>query len=150
MARKKGHRTTQVRVNVEAEKASIKSVLDNCVKAIENSDIESFSKLWAHVPDILVLGTDAGERLVGWDALKKAIQEQWAAFPHVKTTMSDVTVHLLSGGRSAWATSLTAFKATVAATGQEIEISTRDTWVLEKRNKGWVIVHVHHSVGRTA
>jgi len=150
LARKKGHKAAKVRVRVESEKGSIKSVLDNCVRAIENSDFESFSKLWAHDPDIVVLGTDAGERLVGWDALKKAIQAQWAAFPHVKTTLSDVTVNLLSGERAAWATSVTSFKATMEATGNEIEVSTRDTWVLDKRNKGWVIVHVHHSVGRTA
>jgi len=147
--KRKGRKAAKVHVNVESEKASIKSVLDSCMKAIENSDIQSFSKVWAHEPDIVVLGTDAGERLFGWDALKKAIQAQWAALADVKTTLSDVTVNLLSGGRSAWATSVTAFEATMAATGKEIEISTRDTWVLEKRNEGWVIVHVHHSVGRT-
>jgi uncharacterized protein (TIGR02246 family) len=149
LVRKKTLRKAMINVNVESEKASIRSLMHNCVKAVENSDIVSFGRAFAHDPDIVVIGTDASERVVGWEALKKAIQAQFLALPGMRITLRDVTVHLLREGRSAWATSLTVFKDTVGATGQEMEVPTRDTWVLEKRDKGWVILHVHHSVGRT-
>lgn len=149
MARKKKRRIVKATVNVEAEKAAIRSVLDNYVKAVESEDIELYGKVVANDPDMVNFGTDASERIVGWDALRKTIQAQFVALPGTKITVSDVTVNILSGGRSAWATSLWVFKATVAATGQAIEIPARCTWVLEKREAGWVIVHFHKSVGTT-
>jgi ketosteroid isomerase-like protein len=124
-------------------------VLDNYVKAVENDDIELYGKVVANDPDMVNFGTDASERVVGWDALKKAMQAQFVALPGSRVTVSDVTVNVLSGGRFAWATSLWVFKATVAATGQAMELPARCTWVLEKRGKGWVIVHFHKSVGTT-
>jgi uncharacterized protein (TIGR02246 family) len=139
----------KARVNVDAEKALIKSVLDDYVKAVENSDIELYSKVVANDPDMVNFGTDASERIVGWDALKKAIEAQFVALPGTRIAVSDVTVNVLSGGRFAWATSLWVFKATVAATGQAMEDPVRCTWVLEKRDKGWVIVYFHKSVGTT-
>jgi uncharacterized protein (TIGR02246 family) len=136
-------------VNLEAEKASIKSVLNNYVRAVENDDIESYGKVLAHDPDMVNFGTDASERVVGWDALKKAMQAQFLAMPRSRITVSDVTVNVLAGGRVAWATSLWVFKGTLAATAQTMEVHARCTWVLEKRETGWVIVHFHKSVGTT-
>lgn len=136
-------------VNVEAEKASIRSVLKNYVTAVENDDIELYGSVVANDPDMVNFGTDASERIVGWDALKKTMQAQFLALPESRITVSDEIVNVLSGGRFAWATSLLAFKATVAATGQAMEVPARCTWILEKRDKGWVIVHFHHSVGTT-
>jgi len=136
-------------VNVEAEKAAIKSVLDSYVTAVENADIKLYSKVVANDPDTVNFGTDASERIVGWDALKKAIEAQFTALPGTKIAVSDVTVNVLSGGQFAWATSLWVFKATVAATGQTIELPVRCSWVLEKRGRGWVIVHFHKSVATT-
>jgi uncharacterized protein (TIGR02246 family) len=149
MAKRKRLRIVKASVNVQAEKALIESVLDNYVKAVENSDIELYGKVVANDPDMVNFGTDASERVVGWDALKKVMQAQFVALSGSRITFSDVTVNLLSGGQSAWATTLCTFKATVAATGQGMEIPARCTWVLEKRDKGWVIVHFHHSVGTT-
>jgi uncharacterized protein (TIGR02246 family) len=147
--RKRRRIAKKATVNVEAEKALIKSVLDNYVKAVENEDIELYGQVVANDPDMVNFGTDASERIVGWDALKKALQAQFVALPGTRITVSDETVYVLSGGRFAWATSLWVFKATIAATGQAMEVPVRCTWLLEKRDKGWVIVHFHKSVGVT-
>ena len=64
--------------------------------------------------------------------------------PHTET-VSDITVNVSSGGRFAWATSLWDFKATMG--GQAIALPVRCTWILEKREIGWVVVHFHKSVG---
>jgi len=133
----------------QAEKAAVKSVLDNYLTAVENADIELYGQVVAKDPDMVNFGTDASERIVGWDALRRAIEAQFAALPGTRIAVSDVTVDVLSGGRFAWATSLWVFKATVAATGQTIELPVRCSWVLEKRETGWVIVHFHKSVGTT-
>jgi ketosteroid isomerase-like protein len=103
--------------------------------SVENEDIELYGKVVANNPDTVDFGTDASERIVGWDALKKAIQAQFAALPGTKIAVSDVTVNVPTGGRFAWATSLWVLKAAVAATGQTIELPVRCTWVLEKRKR---------------
>ena len=105
MAEKK-RRIVKANVNVEAEKAAIKSVLDNYVTAVENADIELYDRVVANDPDMVNFGTDASEHIVGCDALRKAIEAQFAALPGTKIAVSDVTINVLSGGRFAWATSL--------------------------------------------
>jgi len=62
-----------------------------------------------------------------------------------KIAVSDVTVNVQSGGRFAWATSIMNLSATMR--GQAIALPVRCTWVLEKREIGWVVVHSHKSVG---
>jgi len=132
-------------LNVETEKSAIKSVLDRYITSIENADIELYTKILAHDPDMVNFGTDARERIVGWDALREAIQAQNAALSGTKITQSDVTINIAPDGRFAWATSLWDFRATME--GQAIELPARCTWILEKRDAGWTIVHFHKSVG---
>ncbi len=132
-------------LNVETEKSAIKSVLDGYITSIENGDIELYGKILAHDPDMVNFGTDATERIVGWDALREAILAQNAALSGTKITQSDVTINIAPDGRFAWATSMWDFRATME--GQSIELPARCTWILEKRDAGWTIVHFHKSVG---
>lgn len=138
----------QQAVNVEAEKAAIRAVLDGYITSIENEDMALYARIIAHDPNMVNFGTDAVERIVGWDALEKLINAQNAAWSGTNIEARDVTINLLAGGRSAWATSLWHLNTTVA--GQPIEVNqVRCTWVLEKRQAGWVIVHFHKSIGMT-
>ena len=134
-------------LNVETEKSAIKSVLDGYITSIENADIESYGKILAHDPDMVNFGTDATERIVGWNALREVILAQNAALSGTKITQSDVTINVAPDGRFAWATSMWDFKATME--GQSIELPARCTWILEKQDSDWIIVHFHKSVGMT-
>jgi ketosteroid isomerase-like protein len=138
----------QQKVNVEAEKAAIQTVLDNYVTSIENEDMTLYAKIIAHDPVMVNFGTDASERIVGWNALEKVIEDQNAALSGTKITVSDVTINLTPEGRFAWATSLWNFKAKMGE--QEFELPVRCTWILEKENTDWMIVHFHKSVGTTS
>jgi ketosteroid isomerase-like protein len=135
-------------LNVETEKSAIKSVLDGYITSIENADIESYGKILAHDPDMVNFGTDATERIVGWNALREVILAQNAALSGTKITQSDVTINVAPDGRFAWATSMWDFKASME--GQSVELPARCTWILEKQDAGWVIVHFHKSVGMAA
>jgi uncharacterized protein (TIGR02246 family) len=138
----------QQKVNVEAEKTAIQAVLDNYVTSIENEDMTLYAKIIAHDPDMVNFGTLASERIVGWDALEKVIEDQNAALSGTKISVSDVTINLAPDGRFAWATSMWIFKANMGE--QMFELPVRCTWILEKQNTGWVIVHFHKSVGTTS
>jgi ketosteroid isomerase-like protein len=132
-------------MNVEAEKAAVRSVLDSYVTSIENADMELYGKVVAHDPDMVNIGAFAGMRIVGWDALEEVMQAQNAALAGTKITASDVTIKVSPEGQFAWATSLWDLRARMGE--QAIELPVRCTWILERRGPGWVIVHFHKSVG---
>jgi len=132
-------------VDIEAEKSAVKVVLDNYIISIENEDIELYGKIFVQDPDMVNFGTGANERIVGWETLKKVIEDQNAALSETKITQSDVTINASADGQFAWATSLWKFKATME--GQAMELPVRCSWILEKRSNDWKIVHFHKSVG---
>ena len=133
---------------IEADKTAIKAALDSYITSIENEDIQLYGDIFVHDPDMVNFGTAASQRIVGWDALRKVIEDQNVALDGTTITQTDITVNVSPEGRFAWATSLWNFKATMQA--QAIELPVRCTWVLEKRNNTWVIVHFHKSVGMTS
>jgi hypothetical protein len=134
-------------MNLDAEKSAVKSVLDRYITSLENADIELYDKTVVHDPNMVNFGTDACDHIVGWTALREAIQAQNAALSGTKITQRDVTINVSPEGRFAWATSLWDFKAMMGL--QAIELPVRCTWILEKREASWEIVHFHKSVGMT-
>jgi len=132
-------------VDITAEKSAIQAVLDNYITSIEDEDIELYGKIFVHDPDMVNFGTGANERIVGWDTLKKVIEDQNAALSETKITQSDVTINISSDRQFAWATSLWNFKATMET--QVMQLPIRCSWILEKQDNEWKIVHFHKSVG---
>jgi len=131
--------------SVEVDRSAIKAVLDSYILSIENEDIELYGKIFVHDPDMVNFGTGANERIVGWETLKKAIEDQNAALSETKITQSDVTINISSDRQFAWATSLWNFKATMET--QVMQLPIRCSWILEKQDNEWKIVHFHKSVG---
>jgi len=136
----------QQKADINTEITSIKTVLNNYITSIENEDMALYSKIIVHDPEMVNFGTDAVERIVGWDALEKLINAQNASWSDTKITAKDITIQFSQDRRSAWATTMWDLKVTIA--GQPIEMKgIRCTWVLEKFSTGWLIVHFHKSVG---
>lgn len=133
----------QPKVNLEADKEQVKAVLDSYITSIETENMELYSKVMAHDSDMVNYGT-SGAPITGWDALKKAIEDQNSALSQTKITVSDLAIHVSDNGKFAWATCLWNFKAMIGE--KPIELPVRCTWILEKRVDGWVIVHFHKSV----
>jgi len=136
----------QQKADIEAEKAKVKAVLDNYVTSIENEEMDLYAKVMAHVPDMVNFGT-SGNPIVGWDALKKIIEDQNAALSETKITVTDLKIHVTETGKVAWATCLWSFKSKIGE--NPIELPVRCTWILEKQGPDWVIVHFHKSVATT-
>jgi uncharacterized protein (TIGR02246 family) len=137
----------QSKVNQEAEQQKIKAVLDSYITSIETEDIDLYAKVLAHDADMVNFGTSEPP-IVGWDSLKKVIEDQNAALSQTKITASDLMIHIAGNGNFAWATDLWEFKTTMG--GQAIEIPIRCSWILEKRDSQWVVVHFHKSVRAAA
>ena len=130
-------------VDVAAEKALIKSVLDNYVASIEKEDMVLYAKCVAQDSDMVNFGA-MGEPIIGWEALKKVIKGQNTALSDTKISVADTKIHVSEDGKLGWATCLWDLTAKMAE--NPMSLAVRCTWVLEKRQGVWSIVHFHKSV----
>ena len=136
----------QQKVDIEAEKAQVKGVLDDYVRAVETEDMELYANNMAHDATMMNFG-GFGNPIVGWEALKKVMDGQNAALSETKITVSDLAIHVSEDGKMAWATSLWNLKAKMGE--NPVELPIRCSWVLEKRNNNWTIIHFHKSMAQT-
>ena len=133
------------KVDLEAEKAQVKTVVDQLEQLFETEDMDLFSRIYAHDSDMVIFGTDAAERFVGWEAVKESFQQSFASFENTKLTVKDQVIKVHQSGEVAWFSEIMDWD--LVAQGQPVTIQgTRLTGVLEKRNGNWVIVQVHASV----
>jgi hypothetical protein len=131
--------------DIKAERIEATSVVNQMIQALETKDMDLFSKITAHDADMVNFGTDAAERWVGWDALKKAVGEQFAAFAKIKLDVTDQTVQVAPFGHVAWFYEVVDWD--LVSQGQPTHIKgSRITGVLEKRDTHWKIVQFHVSV----
>jgi uncharacterized protein (TIGR02246 family) len=133
----------QQRVGVAAETAAVTAVLNDYIASVEKEEIDLYGKVMAHDAGMVNYGT-GGAPIVGWNALKKIIEDQNAALSQTRITASNVSVKILPAGDWAWATSLWEFKAVMG--GKTLDLPVRCTWILEKRDGRWVVVHFHKSI----
>lgn len=127
------------------ERIAIKKAIDAWINAVEKRDASLLPRVVTQDRGSVWIGSGAGEWLVGFDALEQAIQAQNAALEDIHIKVSDETIHASQQGDMAWVTNQWVFSGKMG--GQSMAIDLRCTWVLEKRQDHWIIVHFHKSVG---
>ena len=132
-------------VDIEAEKAAVKTLVDEWMHCMETEDIETFSNLIAHDPDMVNFGTDAAERWVGWEALLDSIQKQFESTENVIVSTRDQVIFVHKAGEVAWVSMLMDMEGMAQGEAFSLE-GMRLTGVFEKRDANWVIVQIHGSV----
>lgn len=130
-------------VDIEEEEAQIKAVLESYVTSVENEDMELYAQNMAQDADMINFG-GFGDPIVGWDALKEIMEGQNAALSETKINVSDLKIHVSEDGKFGWATCLWDLKAMMGE--NPIDLPVRCTWILEKRDNRWIIVHWHKSM----
>ena len=126
-------------------KTEAKAVVNEMIQAFESKDMDLFSKITAHDADMVNFGTDAAERWVGWDALKEAVEKQFASFDKIKLTVRDQSVKVDPSGNAGWFSEVVDWD--IVAQGKPTHIEgSRITGVVEKRDGRWIIVQFHISV----
>ena len=132
-------------VDIEAEKASVKSVLEMINTAFETENMEMFSKCFSRNPDMVIFGTDAAERWVGWEAFAEAQKQFFEAQEESSLSIRDLVIHVHEGCEVAWVSYRMDWKG--KALGEPFDFSgIRFTGVLEKQGGKWVVVQWHGSV----
>lgn len=128
----------------EAEAAALNTV-DAFGRMWEDEDMDTFERIIAHDDDMVVIGTDSAEYVVGYEAFKKTRQEQFDAFENVEFYVRDQDLKLSDSGSVAWfSEQFDLF--TVDENGPVTLNNARLSGVMEKRDGQWKIVHLHTSV----
>src|SRR3972149_5922170 len=83
----------QRRVDVTTDTTAVTGVLENYIASVEKEDVDLYGKVMAQDAGMVNYGT-AGAPIVGWDALKKVIEDQNAALSQTIITASDVSVKI--------------------------------------------------------
>ena len=125
--------------------AGPKAVVDEFNKIFESEDMAAFDRVFAHDADAVSFGTDAAERFVGYDALKKSVESQFASFDGSKLTVRDEVVKASRGGDAAWFSEVVDWDT--KAGGEAVSLKgCRFTGVLEKRDGEWKVIQFHASM----
>jgi len=129
---------------IDVEGAAVARVLERYIEAVEAKDLDKYARIVAHDADLAWYGSMPGQ-LVGWGEVETAMRGMFNSGADFKLTQADLRVHLSPDHRLAWATCLWDWQETTA--GDTATVPVRCTWVLERRDTAWVIVHWHKSVG---
>jgi ketosteroid isomerase-like protein len=128
----------------DVDAAAVTEMLNRYIEAVEERDLVTYATVVAHDEDLAWYGSMPGQ-IVGWAEVEGVIREMFDALSDIKIMQTDLRIHVSADRSLAWATCLWDFRARM---GDEAVIEpTRCTWVLERHDADWVIVHWHKSVG---
>jgi uncharacterized protein (TIGR02246 family) len=135
--------TTSVYLSPEMQE--VKTVIDRFGRLWEDEDMDAFADLIAHDDDMIVIGTDDAEYVIGYEQFKTAREEQFTSYENVEYNIYDQSIKLSESGDVAWFAET--FDLFLLAQGEPVSLEgIRLTGVLEKRDGDWKIVQLHTSV----
>ncbi len=122
----------------------VRAAIARFTDAVQARDITPLGAVVAHEDGIVFYGSQAGDKQVGWAAVRRSFEEQFAEVSDIRSEVLASTISVI--GDAAWAAyDLRYTEAGGAAAGS---FDTRWTCVLRRDADGWKFVHMHHSRGR--
>lgn len=132
-------------VDLSAEQAAAKAVVDLFPQVMASEDMALLDQIFGHDPDMVIFGTDAAERWVGWGTFRASVETQFASYENTEVVTRDQVVTVNPTGDVAWVSEVMDWHLTAGGEPVALE-GLRMTGVLEKRNGTWVFVQLHVSV----
>lgn len=125
---------------------AVLEVLERFRRGWETLDPDAVLACFAQDPQIVVIGTDAGEYWRGFDALVKPFRTMTDVFSDAVYRWVEPP-RIRVAGEVAWADAR--LDASLTSNGQSLGVLMRTTWVL-RRTARWEIVQAHFSVAPAA
>jgi uncharacterized protein (TIGR02246 family) len=129
----------------ESEEDAVRSVLDKYTTACESRDFDAVSSVFSHDSDIVVINVADPNRIVGWKSVAEVYKGLFSMSGDVEIRHTNIAVKILASGTAACLTCDQNISGTIQGRAFAIE-GVRVTWVLEKEEGQWRIVHAHWSV----
>jgi ketosteroid isomerase-like protein len=103
--------------------------------------MEALTACIASDPDVVMFGTGADEKRIGVAEIQFQAQRDWGQTDAISLAFDWMSVS--AAGPVAWVAVDGSFE--IRAGGQEFRVPARGSFVLEKRNGQWLVVHSHFS-----
>lgn len=132
-------------VDYAKEKLDISKILDNLASASESGNFEMIKSIWWPSKDVLIIGTESGEKLEGWEAISKAIKKQFKRFENTLISITDQTIWLNEDASVAWFFEELNYNFVYEEKAMTFE-DIRFTGVMQKKDGEWRLVQQHMSV----
>ena len=132
-------------VDIDREIEKVALVLEKYVIANERQDIDLVHNVWAAEPDIVVFGTNSDEKLIGWNAIKNAMEVQFNSFEDTYISIHDQIINVDEMGQTAWFSEIVNYNYIYQGETMQFE-GLRFTGVLQKFGDDWLIVQSHMSI----
>ena len=130
---------------LQGEQRAARITLDQFGRMWEDENMDTFDRLIARDADMVIIGTDEGEYVVGYEAFRRTRQQQFDAFENVEFYVKNQHIKLSKMGNVAWFTEM--FDLFTLAEGSPVSLENlRLSGVMEKRGDQWKIVQLHTSV----
>jgi ketosteroid isomerase-like protein len=120
----------------------IRALLDDAEAALRAGDWPRYAAAWAHEPWIELLHPAEGEWLTGWDVIGAGYRALLASGARPEAERHRLQVRVAPSGEMAWAVAETVVSLPGATGATMLWI----TYVLERGEAGWRLVHGHASV----
>jgi hypothetical protein len=127
------------------EKEKIALVLEKYVIANEEQNLNLIKEVWAMNPEIVVIGTNSDETVIGWEAIKNALSRQFKSIEDTYISVRDQRIGINETGNTAWFSEFVNYNYIYKGKPVKYE-GLRFTGVLEKINGDWLIVQSHMSI----
>jgi ketosteroid isomerase-like protein len=102
------------------------------------------SEVYAHDNDLIVYGSSPSDRRLGWSETEEYLRRYFAAVDRIEIALQERTIQFHKSGDVAWFAQVLRWKETEQEKTYTVD-GLRITGVLEKRDRGWVIVQLHAS-----
>jgi len=132
-------------IDSKIEKDKVALVLEKYIIANETKNLHLIEQVWAPKDDIVVIGTNTDECLIGWENIKAAIKRQFDSFEDTYISVRDQLISINESGNTAWFSEIINYNYIYNGKAVQYE-GLRFTGVLEKKNDEWLIVQSHLSI----
>ena len=122
----------------------VRATIERFRDAVQARDIKALESAVAHESEMVFYGSQAGDKQVGWPAIKASFEEQFQETSAIESEGLGSTIQV--NGDTAWAAYDLRYNEVGGKKAGSFE--TRWSCVLNRQKNGWKVVHMHHSRGR--
>lgn len=136
----------KAQIDLAKEEAKVTELLDLLASSTESGNIEMIEKIWLPSEDVVLIGTENDEKLVGWSQIKEAITGQASSFEETLISITDQNVWFDRDARTAWFFEELNYNFIYNNKAMSLD-GIRFTGVLYKTDEGeWKLVQGHLSM----
>ena len=124
--------------------SEIKAVLKTFTESYAKRDLNTLRRCLATDDDVLFYGTAVGEKRRGLSEMEMQAKQDWELSERASIVLESMSIS--GAGSVAWVAADGAMEYRAKGEDKDMHQPVRITFVLEKRDSAWLIVHAHFSI----